>query len=64
MKVKRYIIQEYNPKSLPPSFCDLDGTVRNTYGEALKLLDEFRQGNGYSAYGTSEFRVYEYMDEA
>lgn len=54
--MRRYIIQEYDNHPMP-GWRDLDGTVRDTKAEAKILLDEFRDGEGYSSYGTGEYKI-------
>jgi hypothetical protein len=57
MEKTQYILQEYNSNKLPRWLC-LDGTVRDTYEEATKVLKEFEEGNGYSySGGTGQFRI-------
>ena len=54
---QEYIIQEFNPQCFPPRFCDLDGTVCDSFAEACTLLHEFKRNGGYSAFDTREYRV-------
>ncbi len=62
MKVRKYILQEYDNHPFP-GWRGLDGTVRRSREEAEKLLKEFRDGKGYSPYGTGQFRIEEYLEE-
>ncbi|POZ49821.1 hypothetical protein AADEFJLK_04436 [Methylovulum psychrotolerans] len=63
MKVRRFILQEYDNRPVP-GWRGVDGTVRNTNEEAEALLKEFKEGRGYSPYGTNEFRIEEFMENS
>ncbi len=62
MKHRRFILQEYDNHPMP-GWRNLDGTVRDTRGEAETLLKEFESGKGYSSFGTKRFRIEEFDEE-